>query len=107
MVPETVKTYLSSLRGGYLYSVLFCALLLFNSCTTENSLDINANVPSASNAGNYLTGRLAYNNHDLKTKTNHLNGDKDHCDAQVTRLLASFEDRIVAARDLFELAHEE
>ena len=69
MVPETVRIYPSSLRGGYLYFILFCALLLLNSCTTENSLDINANVPSASNAGNYLTGRVAYNNHDLNDAT--------------------------------------
>ena len=69
MVPETVKTYLSSLRRDYLYFVLSCAPLLLNSCTTENSLDIHANVPSASNAGNYLTGRVAYNNHDLNDAT--------------------------------------
>ena len=69
MVPETVKTYLSSLRRRYLYFILFCAPLLLNSCTTENSLDIHANVPSASNAGNYLTGRVAYNNHDLNDAT--------------------------------------
>tara|TARA_A100001234_G_scaffold91570_1_gene80689 strand:+ start:2706 stop:4424 length:1719 start_codon:yes stop_codon:yes gene_type:complete len=69
MVPETVKTYLSSLRRGYPYFVLFCAPLLLNSCTTENSLDVHATVPSASNAGNYLTGRVAYNNHDLNDAT--------------------------------------
>ena len=69
MVPETVKTYLSSLQCAYLYFVLFCAPLLLNSCATENSLDIHANVPSASNAGNYLTGRVAYNNHDLNDAT--------------------------------------
>ena len=69
MVPETVKTYLSSLRRGYPYFVLFCAPLLLNSCTTENSLGVHATLPSASNAGNYLTGRVAYNNHDLNDAT--------------------------------------
>ena len=69
MVRETVKTYISSLRGAYLYFVLFCTLLLLNSCTTENNLDVDANVPSTSNAGNYLTGRVAYNNHDLNDAT--------------------------------------
>ncbi|GIR52978.1 MAG: hypothetical protein CM15mP62_04490 [Rhodospirillaceae bacterium] len=50
-------------------SFSFARLLLLNSCTTENSLDVHATVPSASNAGNYLTGRVAYNNHDLNDAT--------------------------------------
>jgi hypothetical protein len=49
----------------------------------------------------------SYNNHDLKTKINHLDGDKAHCDAQIEALLLSFGDRLVAARDQFELAYEE
>ena len=69
MVPETIKTYISSLRGARLYFVLFCTILLLNSCKTQNSLDTSANVPSTSNAGNYLTGRAAYNNHDLNDAT--------------------------------------
>ena len=69
MVPETIKTYLSLLRRSYFCVALFCALLVLNSCTTENSLDTHANVPSASNAGNYLKGRVAYNNHDLNDAT--------------------------------------
>ena len=67
MVPETVKHIIIAARR-YLSSFSF-ALLLLNSCTTENSLDIHANVPSTSNAGNYLTGRVAYNNHDLNDAT--------------------------------------
>jgi len=69
MVPEKIKTYLSSLRGAQLYFVLFCTLLVLNSCTSEDSLDTRANVPSTSNAGNYLKGRVAYNNHDLNDAT--------------------------------------
>ena len=69
VVPKTIKTYLSSLRSAPLYFVLFCTLLVLNSCTSENSLDTRANVPSTSNAGNYLKGRVAYNNHDLNDAT--------------------------------------
>ena len=69
MDPETIKTYLSLLRGARLYFILFCTLLVLNSCTSEESLDTRANVPSTSNAGNYLKGRVAYNNHDLNDAT--------------------------------------
>ena len=69
MVPETIKTYLSSPRRAHLYFVLFCALLVLNSCTTENNLDTHATVAPTSNAGNYLKGRVAYNNHDLNDAT--------------------------------------
>ena len=65
-VLEAIQKHLSLYRHVCLYVFYFCVILTLNSCVTTTNSNLESNPPAISNAGSYLKGRVAYNNHDLK-----------------------------------------
>ena len=65
-VLETIQKHLSLDRHVRLYVFYFCVTLTLTSCVTKTSSNLGLSPPAISNAGSYLKGRVAYNNHDLK-----------------------------------------